>query len=201
MPHTRRVFDWFDSNTELFRKRNPQSMLYIGWRRDCKPWWHDTFGMNLGVIGKKDPTSDSSIFKSKVLEIFEPNYNDLDQEVWAGRYEVNPVLGDVRRIDQIWPETSFDIVFWDHGPEHVSAEELKETTEKLKKIAKQHLIYCCPWGSWPQDAEGGNEAERHELAVTEQMFKDMGLTTFTFSKNGHPDQENEGEIVGLWSPL
>lgn len=203
MPHTKRVFDWFDANTELFRKRNPQTFMYVGWRHDCKPWWHDTFANNLGVLGTMTkPGRDSQFYRSRVLEIFPPNADDLERQVWAGRYQVGIVHGDVRKIDELVREgDKIDIIFWDHGPEHVTLPELVETTEKLKKVTGQHLIYCAPWGEWPQDAEGGNDAERHETALTEAMFKGMGLSTFTFSKNGKPDQENEGEIVGLWSPF
>jgi len=55
--------------------------------------------------------------------------------------------GDVRKIDEVFDENSFDLIFWNQGPEHIYRKEWEDTFPKLEKIAK-HVVYLhCPWGS------------------------------------------------------
>lgn len=183
MPHTKVMFDHFEQSViPLLKKAGVQSMLYVGWRRDCKPWWHDYMAKELGG-------------KLGVLEIFPRNLADLEQAVWAGRYQVDQMLaGDARYPEHVLVPGEWDVIFWDHGPEHVSAEDLKMATERLYRCAGKALLYCCPLGEWPQGMEDGNEFEIHRNSVTKEQFFDLGFTIWTC---GSPGQAGEGEIVGL----
>lgn len=184
MPHTKRVFDALESNIPWIKERagDPKSLLYVGWRRDCKPWWHDTFCPKLGIE------------RVGVLEIFPKNLNDLEQEIWAGRYNVTPILGDARKPHLSLKPREWDIIFWDHGPEHVSAEDLEKATQLLKMFAGRLLLYCCPWGDWPQGPEDGNEHEIHRNAVTTEQLTKHGMMVTEFGKIG---QAGEGELLGF----
>lgn len=185
MPHTKVVFDALENNAEWFKKRagEPKSLLYVGWRHDARPWWYDVFCKKLGVE------------KVGVLEIFPKNIDDLEQEVWAGRYEVKPILGDVRNINAYVNKDEYDVIFWDHGPEHVSWEDLQKTTPLLYDWAGRLVLYCCPWGEWPQGIEDNNEHEIHRNYVTKEQFLELGLSTITFGTPGNSDPG--GELVGF----
>jgi hypothetical protein len=129
-----------------------------------------------------------------VLEIFDKNFHDLDQLVWAGRYDVKPILGDVRFIERYVNTCEYDVIFWDHGPEHVSMDDLISTTTKLKKFAGKCLIYCCPWGLWPQGPEDGNVSEIHQIEIDAEMLKEFGMVVQEFGQAG---QRGEGELLGI----
>jgi hypothetical protein len=181
MPHTKRVFEYFETYVIPFLKQNDcRSMLYVGWRHDCKPWWHDYMAKQLGgSLG--------------VLEIFPKNVDDLERQVWSGRYDVVSIIpGDAR--DPRLTDGMWDVIFWDHGPEHVTFEELQTATPRLFGYVRKVLVYCCPWGDWPQGAEDGNEHEVHRNAVTTNHLTALGMRVTTFGAEG---QENEGELVGI----
>lgn len=184
MPHMKSAFDRLDSLTvTTFRHLKPKSLLYVGWRHDCHPWWHQTFCAELGIIDVG------------ILEIFPANVSDAEQKIWSGYFKgvaVELQQGDVRSADWMFLPNDYDIIFWDHGPEHVSLEDLKVVTPKLFGLAGKMLLYSCPWGSWPQGADDGNEHERHLWDVTPDVFEQMGMLTSTV---GSPGQENGGEII------
>jgi hypothetical protein len=183
MPHTKRVFDYFESEViPLLQKAGCKSMLYIGWRHDCKPWWHDYMAKQLGgPLG--------------VLEIFPKNISDLEHEVWNERYDVASIIaGDARDPGSALVKNYWDLIFWDHGPEHVTWDDLQAATPKLYDYAGKALLYCCPWGEWPQDAEDGNQHEVHRNYVTKEQISSLGMTIKTF---GEPGSKGEGELVAL----
>src|SRR3990167_5909541 len=111
MPHPKRAFDLMDSLTPLFKGCSPKSLLYVGWRHDCHVWWHRTFAPALGVedIG--------------IIEIFPQNYAlaiDKAREGHFGLTSTRVIRGDVLEIQKYVSKGEYDIIFWDHGPEHVS---------------------------------------------------------------------------------
>ena len=64
----------------------------------------------------------------------------------SGNQFLNAQLGDVRNIDKIYSENSFDLIFWNQGPEHIKREEWEETFKKLEVVATKVLYLHCPWG-------------------------------------------------------
>lgn len=184
MPHSRHVFEFLDSNITQIKEQldRPQSFLYIGWRRDCSPWWYDRLCKELEVT------------RVGVMEIFPKNIIDLQNEVLAGRYDATVTAGDVREIDRYFSAGEWDVIFWDHGPEHVTLEDLKTTTEKLCNVAGKLVIYCCPWGDWPQGIEDMNEHEIHLSSMTDEYLTELGFRVFMFNS---PGQDHEGELLGF----
>lgn len=184
MPHTADAFFTINKNIEWFKKRagNPKSLLYIGWRHDCHPWWWQTFCPALGIE------------KIGVLEIFNPNFQDLQRRVETGRMNVRPILGDARKIDEYVRAREYDVIFWDHGPEHVSLEDLNRITPLLFSTAGRMLLYCCPWGNWPQHADG-NPDEEHKNSVMDWHLTALGMDVVT---TGHgPSQDQKGELIAF----
>lgn len=185
MPHTKEMFDWFAAfGIPLFRDERVKSMLYVGWRHDCKPWWYDHMAKALGVT------------RVGVLEIFPKNITDLEQEVWNGRYECEVIKGDARDPGKSIKPGEWDLIFWDHGPEHVSQEDLKVATEQLYAHAGRALVYCCPWGDWPQGEEDGNPHEVHRNTITDEKLREVGFNTdLCVIHFGQPGQASAGEVA------
>lgn len=182
MPHVKPAFNFLEAKALEFKELvKPFSMLYIGWRYDGSPWWYDKFGPSMGVV------------KFGVLEIFPKNVADLEQKVWDGRYNADVIQGDARKITEFVVPGQWDIIYWDHGPEHVSWEDLKACTPLLILAAGKMLLYSAPWGHWPQGEEDGNEHEVHKNSVTISQFAELGLEYEVF---GGPSQKQEGEICG-----
>ena len=183
MPHTKEAFKFLEGTIEEIRDVcAPRSLLYIGWRSDANPWWYDKF------------CKDLNIERVSVLEIFRPNFLELERRVSSGRYQVRPILGNVLDISKYAIPKEYDIIFWDHGPEHVIYNDLVKITPTLSHLANKLLLYCCPWGEWNQDAEGGNDWEQHRTHMTKDHLRNLGMTVNTF--NGI-DQRNGGEIVAV----
>jgi hypothetical protein len=189
MPHVKEAFDSIDRNTNLIKSlvNNPKTFLYIGWRSDCKPWWYDKFCKDLGI---NDIT---------VIEIFEPNYRDLVNNVKSGRYDVKTIFGDATKLanytrTDLFKDNSFDIVYWDHGPEHINLNELESATNNLMSITNKMLLYSCPWGVWEQGADGGNVNEEHKAHLTEDDLLKLDMNVITV---GGPGQANKGELIAF----
>lgn len=176
MPHTGRVFDHFNQGlTVELKKFSPQSMLYVGWRSDCASWWNNQFSQELGIQ------------KIGIIEIYAPNFEGARNRFPS--YDV--IHGDVREIEKYTTKGQYDMIFWDHGPEHVSKDDLVACTPKLFDHSGKILLYCCPWGNWPQGAEGGNTNEIH-YDVDKETLTDLGMTVIPF---GSPGQSSGGELI------
>lgn len=183
MPHMKAAFDRLDQLTEgTFRNLGIRHMLYVGWRHDCHPWWYRKLAPALGVE------------KITIAEVHPPNAGDAEQKAWNGEFGVNTVIwqGDIRQLPECTTTGIFDMIYWDHGPEHVSFEDLKKVTPSLVQLSNKLLLYSCPWGHWPQSADGGNEHERHLWDVTPEHMEQLGMLWCTVGEAG---QDKGGEII------
>lgn len=179
MPHVQRAFQYFnDSLIEELAELSPQSFLYVGWRQGTNQWWKDHFVDRLRIS------------RVGILDIFEPNY----RKACSAFPQTNVMLGDVREIEKHVFKGEYDIIYWDHGPEHVSSTDLAECTPRLYDYAGKALVYSCPWGHWPQGAEDGNVNEIH-YDVDDVMLERLGMK---LRKLGAPGQNSNGEIVAWW---
>lgn len=176
MPHNKVAFDWLEENVDLFVPT--ESMLYVGWRPRSKDWWYTFFGPAIGTkrIG--------------LIEAFEGNFSAFCVD------GVEKFLGDVRKIDEAFERDEWDMVFWDHGPEHAGDEnDLRDATILLQDWTSI-VLYACPWGTCPQGASNGNKYEEHGVSVYPEFLEGLGMTTKTFG-NG-PDRGANSEIVAWW---
>lgn len=104
-------------------------------------------------------------FNATVLEIYKPYVDELRAKGF------NVIEGDVRTAEL----GQYDYIIWWHGPEHIEKVEGYVVTNKLKKLAKEALIYCVPWGEMPSPAVDGNEANRHLSSYEPFDFLGLGM--------------------------
>ena len=178
MPHGKRAFEHFNDNViQELSLLDPESFLYVGWRNGSNLWWKHHFSdrLNIKRVG--------------IIDIYEPNY----QQAKLTFPDCVSIHGDVREIEKHVFPGEYDIIFWDHGPEHVPTNDLVECTPRLFAYAGKALVYCCPWGKWPQGPEGGNAAEVHH-DVDNKTLVDLGMKVTAF---GSPGQDNNGELVAV----
>lgn len=184
MPHVKDAFDLIDRLTPNWAVFQPRTMLYVGWRHDCHPWWHRTLAPALGIE------------KVTLLEVFPPNVSDAEEKIWNGYFKVptNVIQGNILEPTRYFNKGEFDVIYWDHGPEHVTKAQFDVITPILQNMRNKLLLYSCPWGDWPQGAEGKNEHERHLWSVDVKDMQDLGMSVYTVGK---PGQQNLGEIVAI----
>lgn len=183
MPHVKGAFDWFDSNIKLFTEKNVKSLLYVGWTLGSSTWWYTNFCKKL------------SIEKVGVVEVYNSNYILLQKWIKQNNYNIQTFNKNILEIEKYISNQEYDIIFWDHGPEHVTLENLQIITPKLISTANKALIYACPWGEWPQDAIGSNIFEKHLINVEESTLTNLGLQVYPINKI---NQGNEGELIGVY---
>lgn len=189
MPHLKAAFDRLEYRVpyilSVFGFYQPKSLLYVGWRHDCHPWWYTKLCPMLGIE------------KIGIVEIFQQNKQHADMMAREGKFgqNVKVHLQDVTKISRIDERFKYDVIFWDHGPEHVSIQDLKKTTAELSKLSKL-LIYACPWGEWPQGTEDGNVNERHMISIEPRDLEELGMIVDTVGESGRfPGKE--GELIAF----
>ena len=124
-----------------------------------------------------------------VLEVWEQNVNDL--RAAAPPWLRHVFHHDVRNVDLL-PLPHYDVVFWWHGPEHVTRLEAQRTAMKLRRIADL-VVLGCPWGDYPQGALGGNPHEEHVWAPEPEEFEALG-----FDVEVLPPKGRGGNILSWW---
>jgi len=155
-----------------------KSVLYIGARNG---------GFEYGINFRIAKT------KITMLEAFEENVNFLKQIPWI----TNVIHGDVRYKEI---EEKFDIIFWWHGPEHVSEVELPIVVKKLESICNNMVVMGCPWGIYEQNnnpyGSYNNPYEVHVSHFDYPIFENMGYTVECLGKKDVPGS-NITSIKGL----
>lgn len=186
MPHLKAAFDLIDGMTSTIKEMyRPKSLLYVGWRHDCHPWWYKKFCPELGIE------------KIGILEIHPPNKQDADAKAWEGIFgvETKVMLGDVLEFEKHISVGEYDVIFWDHGPEHVTLEQLRDVTPRLT-LSSKLLVYACPWGKWVQGPEGGNIHEEHKSYIEPEDLADLKMTVSCVGSSGQ-NPGLEGELIAL----
>ena len=174
MPHNKIAFDWLESKVDLFKPTS--SMLYVGWRSRSSMWWLDSFA----------PSIDCSCVG--LVEAHKGNFLQFNREI-RSKY-----LGRIEEVVKEFEVGEWDLLFWDHGPEHAESEtSLITATIEFKSIFNK-ILYACPWGHCSNDASG-NPHEKHGVTIYEETFKKMGLNVITFNK---PDSNAKGELIAWW---
>ncbi len=149
----------------------PGSLLYIGARPDAHSWLPELFlsGHNITV-----------------LEVWEENLEGLRTDPRIS----NLILGDVRHLSIY---STYDYIFWWHGPEHLSYDEIQPTLQKLEARARKLVALACPWGLYPQGAHKGNPYEIHLTSLYPEIFEEWGYEVRTDGK-----QDEAGSEIVAW---
>lgn len=105
-----------------------------------------------------------------VIEVFEPNYQELLEFNSTTPVFRKVILDDIRTYR--CPDL-YDVVMWWHGPEHVEREELLKSLQYLESIATGYVVLACPWGEFAQPHEK-NPYEEHLLSLYPSDFESRG---------------------------
>jgi len=141
---------------DLFEPYKYKTVLYVGAKSS-----HFRFGQEFR----------NAKYEISILEPFKPNVDYLKTVPWL----TEVFEGDIRDLSVfIEKKQKFDIVFWWHGPEHISEQELMSVLPNLEKICNHKVVLGCPWGEYPQDAIGGNPYEVHVSALSYDVFEEFG---------------------------
>lgn len=115
--------------------------------------------------------------KFTALEIYEP-YIETGPKKYPNHEFVH---GDVRNVDELFKDRSFDFVVWWHGPEHIPQEDIVSTLEKLKVITNEFLVLGSPEGWFAQGPDGGNHFDTHVSAPDTKLYKQCGFEAVALS--------------------
>jgi hypothetical protein len=88
--------------------------------------------------------------------------------VWSYAYN-RITIGDIREILEI---DRYDLILCNDVLEHLSREEAPALVARLLSHCKV-LLATSPSGEYPQGACCGNEAERHQITVTPDVFSGL----------------------------
>lgn len=113
-----------------------------------------------------------------ILEIWPDNAKFLREKGFS------VVEGDVRKVP--FSSTSFDYVFWWHGPEHIKKAELGNTVHDLERLSRRVVLMACPWGRNRQGEFDGNPFERHLSSLYDRDFRKLGCETAHLGAKNHP---------------
>jgi hypothetical protein len=153
---------------ELFH--SSKIVNFVGWRPDTG---FDVFLNN------------ENFEKINVIEIFSPNAQYLSRQNIPKVFVYNK---DVKDVLEFLPETDFDCLVWQDGPEHLRMSESISLLNALKTKFKK-IIIATPKGEFPQGALFGNPAEEH---LSSWEIKDYESIGFTCSVIG------ENFLIGYW---
>lgn len=113
-----------------------------------------------------------------VLEIFPKNVERLKWENLNKK-----MCGDVRNIDKIeGSQTSYDVIIWWHGPEHVTKKDFEKTLPKLLAKSKIGVIVGMPNGKWEQGKIYGNKWEEHISTWKPKDLEKLGAEVWERSR-------------------
>jgi len=104
------------------------------------------------------------------IDILEPFKGNCDY--YRGVIGINKVhQGTIQKF--ITP-IKYDIVFWWHGPEHVTKEDLEISLKNMESMAKFLVVLGSPWGKNDQEQIYGNPLEKHVSSIYEEDFNQRG---------------------------
>lgn len=110
------------------------------------------------------------------VDIYEPYFEAIESEV-----PFVVVKYDVRKISEIFPDKSFDLVIALDIVEHLEKEESLDMIKQCEKIAKRGVIIETPKGYVPQNIDilgkGGHEWQTHRSGWEPEEFEKMGYQT------------------------
>lgn len=109
-------------------------------------------------------------FTIDILEIFDQNI-----ECIKNQYKYNNLIqGNIKNKDII---SFYDVIFWYHGPEHVTKEDFIRIDEFLSKKSNV-IILGCPYNDDVQGEVYGNIYEKHLWKTTPEDFSVLGYSVF-----------------------
>ena len=109
---------------------------------------------------------------------------------YARRDDLRVICGDVRRLASL-PGVAdrYDVIFWWHGPEHVSKPELPGVLAEVEKRAEL-VVLACPWGRSPQRGTDADPYREHKATLMPGDFEEWGYRVSTLGAAGGRSASN-----------
>jgi hypothetical protein len=156
--------------------KNPGSLLYVGARADAHSWLPELLDAGNLVT---------------ILEIWEPNVIGLmDSPIYSRLHRL--IQGNIQDFER----HEFDYIWWWHGPEHISQEQIPSTLLKLEDMAYKMIVLACPFGVYNQGTYKGNPFEEHKCHLTPDFFINLGCSVETDGI-----QDSPGSEIVAWKSL
>ena len=150
-----------DRCSEIKRKidkmfEDSKTILMIGWRSDSD----STFVKHM-LDREKVPT---------IIEIFPKNLESVPTGITA-------TCADIRdyKVDK-----TYDMLLWQHGPEHVTKLDIMKFFKEYGKMFK-YIILESPNGPTQQGPMYGNPYEEHISSWTPTDYTDLGFEYITYA--------------------
>ena len=122
-----------------------------------------------------------------LIDIFKQNIINFKNE----KKNIKYFVADVRNSLNIFSKNSFDLICWQHGPEHLEKQESVNIIEnQLKIISKNYILLESPLGEFNQDEMYGNIYEKHLSSWSEEDYQNMKFKTAMGEENKN--------IIALW---
>jgi hypothetical protein len=110
------------------------------------------------------------------VDIYEPYFKSIEADV-----PFVLVKYDVRKLSDIFPDKSFDLVIALDIVEHLEKEESLEMMRQCENIARKGVIIETPKGYIPQNIDilghGGHEWQTHRSGWEPEEFEKLGYKT------------------------
>mgnify|MGYP003652944256 CR=1 FL=1 len=99
-----------------------------------------------------------------------------------------PVIeGDLKDIEQLVGEKSFDVIFWEDGPEHIHEKDFDSVIPQMQRVAKKYIIMEAPEGIRDHDPHTPNLLDRQYTGIEKDTFDKYGIDSFLVGSPKHPE--------------
>jgi predicted TPR repeat methyltransferase len=125
------------------------------------------------------------------------------EESRARKIHTTHILGDARKLNEMFEPKSFDCVAATDLIEHLEKDEGFELLRAMERIARRRIIIFTPSGFLPQESFGGNDFQRHRSGWSVDEMRDLGFEVRGI--NGWKPLRGERALVRrprfLWEPV
>lgn len=120
-------------------------------------------------LGKLNKT-----FYAEGIDVFEKSLQKSKKKKIHDKY----ILSDIRKIDKIYKNKSFDAVIALDVIEHLEKKESLDLIKKMEKVAKKKVILLTPNGFYHQDAYDSNPYQVHKSAWKAADLRKLGYKVY-----------------------
>lgn len=113
-------------------------------------------------------------FTSEGVDIFKASIEHSKKNKIHDRYRIS----DIRKIDKIYENRSFDAVIALDVVEHLSKKESIALIGMMEKIARKKVIILTPNGFYHQDAYDDNPYQVHKSRWSKEDFEKLGYRVY-----------------------
>jgi 2-polyprenyl-3-methyl-5-hydroxy-6-metoxy-1,4-benzoquinol methylase len=106
------------------------------------------------------------------VDIFGPDLALAKKNKTYSRY----VNADIRHLNRLFKEKTFDCVMAMDVIEHLTKPEAKKLMYNMEKIAKKLVLISTPNGFVHQGMVGGNKFQIHKCGFTSRELRDLGFS-------------------------